>query len=154
MTRTEAAIIPTALGPYVQVGDPAENVTGEINRPAREVWDLLPAVYQQLGLGGRVVDTDRREYGSERVSGRRVNRQPIESYFRCGSDGTIAGSASRWRVQFNISTTVAELGRESSTLTTRISAFANPTDGASTGRILCVSIGTLEQAIFDALAAS
>lgn len=41
-TRTEATIIPTAMGPYVQVGDPAENVTGEIKRSANEVWDLLP----------------------------------------------------------------------------------------------------------------
>jgi hypothetical protein len=55
------------------------------------------------------------------------------------------------RVQFRITTTVAELAPERSEVTTRIIATATPVEGTSSGRIACASNGALEQEILRAL---
>jgi hypothetical protein len=149
--QPENKVTPTSTGEFVVLANPSEKISGTVNRAVSQVWASLSMVYQKLGLGGGVIDAERREYGNDRVVGTRVNDQPIDAYFRCGNQGTAVGATARMRVQFRITTTVAELAPERSEVTTRIIATATPVEGTSSGRIACASNGALEQEILRAL---
>lgn len=116
-------------------------------------WQVLPLAYDTLGLGGGVIDAQGRSFGNPSVTGRTLLGSRTDSFFRCANQGTAASSVNRFRIEFSIATTVTGTPDGQARLTTNIAAMGTPWEGTSSGRILCVSKGTLEGAIRDQVAA-
>lgn len=110
-------------------------------------WQVLPLAYDTLGLGGGVVDAQARSYGNPKVTSRTLSGARTDTFFRCANQGTAASSVNRFRIEFSIATTVSATDEGLARLTTNIAAMGTPWEGTSSGRIVCVSRGILEQAI-------
>jgi hypothetical protein len=151
-TGAPTSVVSTGSGTVVQIED-----DGELEAPVRHapdrVWALLPTVFQELGLGGSVLDQRRRIYGNDKVSTNRIAGQSAQTFVRCANEASGMGSTMRYRVQMAIRTAVTDGPEGSSKLNTSITAQASPIDGSSAAKLDCVSNGKLEREIRSAVIA-
>ena len=149
VTKTAGAptsVVSTGDGSVLQIEDDMEMESPLRHAPER-VWVVLPQIFQELGLGGEVLDTNKRIYGNDKVSTNRIAGQNPQTFFRCANEASGMGSTMRYRVQFSIRTAVTPVPSGGSKLNTAINGTASPVDGSSASRLDCVSNGKLEREI-------
>ncbi|HEU0053085.1 MAG TPA: hypothetical protein VFQ39_07900 [Longimicrobium sp.] len=125
---------------------PVENVRATVDR----VWAALPGVYHELGIPMGLSDPERFTYGNRRLSGNRLAGEPVEQLMRCGNAGSGPSAMTRFRYQFSVVTVLQGTG-PATTVATEVTGTATPVEGTSSGAVLCVSNGKLEQRIAQAL---
>jgi len=116
-----------------------------------EVFQALVTAFEEFALPVEGIDATRGilQTGSFRAV-RRLGEHRLSQLFQCGA--TLTGDrADTWRLEIEVDAQVQQDG-EGSRLTTRVSAFARPTDGTSTNGVPCVSMGRLEQMITERIA--
>jgi hypothetical protein len=147
-----SSVVTTSSGAVVQLeGDP--ELEAPLRHSADRVWATLPLVFQELGLGGQVMDDRRRVYGNDKVSVARVAGQNTQAFFRCANEASGMGSTMRYRLQFSIRSGVTAAADGTSKLNTAIAGQASPVDGSSAAKLDCVSNGKLERELRRAVTA-
>ena len=153
-TRQVATTIARDTGVEIRVSENGSIAERTIQLDADAAWRVLPQVYQELGLGGAVLDAEERTFANPQVTARTIGRSRTTSLFRCANEGTGASSAGQLRIQFSISTTVSAAADGETQLRTDIVATGRPLEGTSTGPLLCISRGILEAAIEERILAA
>jgi hypothetical protein len=151
-TTAPTTVMSTGSGDVVQLEGDAE-LASPLNYAAERVWTILPTVFDELNLGGGVLDNTRRIYGNDRLSVSRIAGQNPQTFVRCPNEATGMGSTMRYRVVLGIRTAVTPTTQGNSTLNTAITAQASPVDGSTAAKLDCVSNGKLEREIRRAVAA-
>jgi hypothetical protein len=123
-------------------------VSAGVGAPVSRVWEVLPAVYQELGLTP-VADPAMRTVRAQGGMARRFQGQSTSSYFDCGRGQFGAEIATQYEVRFNLQTTVQPGGSpESSRLDTGVEAYARNNDGSANALLaVCHTRGQLEELI-------
>ena len=151
-TGAPTTVVSTGSGTVVQIEDDPE-IESPLGHAPDRVWAILPTVFQELGLGGSVLDEARRIYGNDRVSANRLAGQSAQTFVRCANEASGMGSTMRYRVLMAIRTGVTSGPEGRSKLNTALTAQASPIDGSSASRLDCVSNGKLEREIRRAVIA-
>jgi hypothetical protein len=151
-TGAPTSVVSTGSGTVVQIEDDAE-LEAPLRHSPQRVWAIIPTIFQELGLGGSVLNESRRLYGNDKVSTNRIAGQNAQTYVRCANEASGMGSTMRYRVQMAIRTAVTDGPEGSSKLNTSITAQASPIDGSSASKLDCVSNGKLEREIRRAVIA-
>ena len=120
-----------------------------IPRPAGEVWAVLPAVYESIGLTGEVMDGARQVYGQREVTvRRRLAGAQVSRYLNCGTRAGIA-NADSYSVRVSVRTQVLADG-DASHVRTEVEAAARA-PGSSDPWVRCGSTNQLERRIENAI---
>ncbi len=151
-TGAPTSVVTTGSGSIVQIEEDAE-LEAPVDHAPDRVWALIPTIFQQLGLGGGVLDETRRIYGNNRVSANRIAGQSPQAFVRCANEASGMGSTMRYRIQMAIRTAVTDGPDGGSKLNTSVTAQASPVDGSSASKLDCVSNGKLEREIRRAVIA-
>ena len=124
----------------------AEAVPGTLD----QVWQALPAVYQELGLRVNEVDPRARRVGvrTQRLM-RDAGSTRLSVYLDCGS-GLTGPHADEYRVTLTAISTVVPTGAKP-TVATAVLAEAVDPSGSASDRIGCTTTGRLEYAILTRL---
>jgi hypothetical protein len=123
-------------------------VSAGVGAPVARVWEVLPAVYQELGLTA-TVDPALRTVRAQGAMARRFQGQGTSSYFDCGRGQFGAEIAAQYEVRFNLQTTVQPgSSPEASRLDTGVEAYARNSDGSANALLaVCHTRGKLEELI-------
>jgi hypothetical protein len=114
-----------------------------------QVWSVLPAVYEELGIPLTVKNDAQRVIGNEGWRTRRqIGRVPMQRYLDCGRSGTIE-NAENYQVNISIITTVTANPSGGSVVGTILTATGRNPVTSSTQEVRCVSQGDLEIRIRD-----
>ncbi len=114
-----------------------------------QVWSVLPAVYEELGIPLTVKNDAQRVIGNEGWRTRRqIGRVPMQRYLDCGRSGTIE-NAENYQVNISIITTVSANPGGGSVVGTILTATGRNPVTSSTQEVRCVSQGDLEIRIRD-----
>lgn len=130
---------------YSDVGGSTHRVGAAPDR----VWELLPAVYQGLGIAVGTSIPDAKTIGNTRLELNRVlGGRPLSTYVNCGEGATGTPQADTYRVTMSILTTLAPTPNGGTQVNTRIGASA--VNRAVSGAIVnCASTGRLESLIAE-----
>ena len=122
--------------------------SASVGAPVARVWQVLPAVYQELGLTP-AADPALRTVRAQSAMARRFQGQASSSYFDCGRGQFGVEIATQYEVRFNVQTTVQPGGSpESSRLDTGVEAYARNSDGSANALLaVCHTRGKLEELI-------
>jgi hypothetical protein len=120
-----------------------------INAAADSVWEVLPTVYEEMGVPVETIDIESNVVGNiEFDVRRRLAGEPMSRLLDCGAGAFSAPLADRYLIRMSLTTGVSESENETSIITTRLAASAsNP--AVSGGPVNCSTTGRLEQAIAD-----
>jgi len=119
-----------------------------INAPIQRVYDVLPAVYRELGVAEVGADSTTRTVGNGRVQvSRRFGGEPVSRYVQCGTTAFGAPLADEARVEMDLRTTVSADPAGGTALRTVLTATARGNRGTSTDQVQCNSTGSLESRI-------
>ncbi len=114
-----------------------------------QVWSVLPAVYQELGIPLTVKNDAQRIIGNEGWRTRRqIGRVPMQRYLDCGRSGTLENAES-YQINMSIITTVSANPSGGSILATIVTATGRNPITSSTQEVRCASQGDLEIRIRD-----
>lgn len=120
-----------------------------IMRSPDDVWNVMKDVYQRLGFPVSRFDPATRSIAADGFPvRRRLGGQSVSRYVDCGR--TVAGpNADTYTVWLRVATTVVPLDSGSVSLKTEVSgSAADPSMGpGGASRVLCTSLGTLEERI-------
>lgn len=115
---------------------------------ADQVFAVLPAVYEEVGIPVRSVDTPARTPGNQRfVTSRRVGEMTMDKLLRCGAGITSAPTAMTHRITMRVLTSVLPGTSGGSRLQTLVEATAASNEGTSTSQVAFASTGVLEARI-------
>jgi hypothetical protein len=121
-------------------------VSQQVDAPMDRVLAVLPAVYQELGLGNGV-DAARRTVSGGTNFNRRFQGQPATRFFDCGQGQFGSQIAASYTIRFTVSTAVNPGEGTGSRLDSMVEAHARSTDGANAVAAQCRSQGQLEALI-------
>lgn len=107
-----------------------------------DLWRVLPASFQALGIPAGILDARNRVYGNERVTESRVADKPLRDLFRCGSESSLART--QYRIQFGITAQPFPSGSGGAELRLQTAAMGRAVSASASGTTQCVSNGTLE----------
>ena len=128
-----------------------ETVTARsVDLPPEQVWAVLPAVYEELGVQLSVYDTVNMQIGNTGFKPRRIGGERLSRYLECGRGMTAASNADRYEVTASLTTRVTESDDGGSLIWTEIHAQAKPRD-VSGHPVRCATKGTLETRIVEAV---
>jgi hypothetical protein len=132
-------------------GEPAREAD-TLNVSPDKAWRALTQVYQQLGIGLSVADTEAHVLGVVRGSQRRpVGGLRLSLVLECGM-GIYGANADRYSVLLTALTNVAPAGPDRSVISSRVGGVASP-NGLNSS-VSCSSSGALEEKIFTMLRAA
>jgi hypothetical protein len=119
----------------------------EVNAARAMVWEVLPAVYTEIGLPQPVLDRSR---WTATVDGhvimRTLAKQRLSRFLSCGS-GMTGEHADTRRIRLTVRTSLESPSPDRTVVLTRLEAVAQPLDGTSTAPAECTSRGQLEAMI-------
>jgi hypothetical protein len=123
-------------------------VSADVAAPVHRVWEVLPAVYQELGLVP-TADASLRTVRTQGTMLRRFQNEAASRLFDCGRGQFGADIAAQYEVRFNLQTTVQPgAGAETSRLDTGIEAYARNSDGSANALLaVCHTRGRLEEMV-------
>lgn len=129
----------------------SQYVGGGVVPAARaEVWALLPAVYEELGLPAPAADRSSWTVAVQRHSIRRtLGRQRLSSFLECGRDMT-GELADTHRITLSVRTWLENSGTASTAVHSMIEATATSVEGRA-GSSTCSTRGELERRILEAV---
>lgn len=133
---------------HVTVSSDVRVLAHSVDAPVARVWEVLPAVYAELGLEA-AVDPGRRTVSSVARFTQRVLGQPATRFFDCGRGSFGAPIASQYTVRIALSTTVNPGADDGSRLDNRLEAQAFNRSGANSAAAECRSTGRLEETIAE-----
>jgi hypothetical protein len=111
------------------------------------VWEVLPTVYQALGIPDGAGDSRSLVYGNGGYRPRRIDGKRLSTYVDCGSGLTAVPNADQYEVTMIILTQLEPVeGSPGTTVKTTVDANARPRTHAG-NQIHCQSKGTLEMRV-------
>jgi hypothetical protein len=118
--------------------------------PLDQVWAVLPAVYDQLGIAVATLDARTHRIGNTAlVAHRRLAGQRVSAFLECGTTAFGAPLADTYRIEASVLSTQRP-APAGAMLETRLEARAvNP--GVSGAPVRCASTGRLEELIARAV---
>jgi len=115
--------------------------------PAQRVWEVLPAVYADLGLRNARADESRLTLQVNRLEvNRNLGRARLSQYLDCGTTLSMA-NADQYAVTLGASTRLVPVNEGSTRIESVVTATARPIDTA--GGVTCLSRGVLERRIAE-----
>ena len=123
------------------------NARATIPVPPARVFDVLKAVYDELGIPSATSDMANRRIGNTNFfKTRKLGNTAISVYLHCGESltGNIADS---YRIYFSIISEVRPDAKGASELETAVTGYARNLEGTSSDPIACGSTGQLEDRI-------
>jgi hypothetical protein len=90
-------------------------------------------------------------YGNRRVTASRIGGEDVSEWVRCGNSGSGPSAMTRLRTQLVVVTTLQASAEGLTSVATQVSGSGTPTEGTSSGAVLCVSNGKLEQEIANSV---
>jgi hypothetical protein len=151
-TRPETVRVVDSSGAGATLTVTTQTRASAINVPAtvEQVWRVLPAVYEELGLPVRQMNSSTHVIGNPGFSARRqIGRVPLTRYFDCGRTQD-RPSAETYELQISVLTQVQRGESEGSILSTSLQATARPVN-FPTGAVQCTSTGALEARLAEAV---
>jgi hypothetical protein len=130
---------------YSDVG----STSHRIRATPEKVWEVLPTVYQGLGITVGTSLPDYKTIGNSKLElNRTLGGQPLSSFVSCGYAPTGAPLADSYRVNMAVVTTVAPAPDGGAQVQTRVQASATnrAVSGAS---VNCATTGRLEGLIAE-----
>lgn len=140
-----AQVVGTGDGFHVSTTAEQRVLNHDVSAPVERVWQVLPDVYQELGLTG-TVDSGLRTVSSPAVSfTRRMFGEPSTRFFDCGRGQFGVEIAASHTIHLTVRTTV-QPGATPSTarLESVAQAYARNNDGANALMSQCHTKGLLE----------
>jgi hypothetical protein len=121
-----------------------------VTAPVERVWQVLPAVYEELGIPvTTLVDAERLVGNDAMKVRRRLGSTPMQRYLDCGGTGG-APNAETYEITMSVMTKLHDLGQGLTAVVTRLEASAvSPFGGNS---VACGSTGNLERRMLMLLA--
>ena len=140
-----AQVIGTGDGFHVSTTAETRLLKHDVSAPVERVWQVLPQVYQEIGLQGSS-DANIRTVTSPSVSfTRRMFGEPATRFFDCGRGQFGAEIAATYTIHLTVRTTVQPGDTPaSSRLESVAQAYARNNDGANALMAQCHSKGLLE----------
>jgi hypothetical protein len=130
-----------------QSDDPSRRT---VAAPTARVWDVLPAVYQALGLPITDRNNQAQSIGTTSFKvRRRLGDAPLSRYLDCG-DTQGSPSANSYEVILSVNTRLAPAAGDSTAVSTTVTAQARPVF-VSGEYVNCGSTRELEKRFFDIL---
>ena len=135
----------TTIDSYSDVGGSSHQVAAAPDR----VWEVMPAVYQGLGIAVGTSLPDSKTIGNVRLDLNRVLAgQPLSTFVNCGEGPTGTPVADSYRVTMALLTTLAPAGNGATRVETRVNASA-VNRAVSGARVNCATTGRLEALIAE-----
>lgn len=154
---------PTPSGPSIvsldSDGRRSVRLQGSEDRPnmtlvpgtVTQVWSALPEVYEELEIGGAVVDPGAFTFGQRNFSvRRRLAGEAVSQSLNCGASVAGVANANSYTVTLSVITGVRQEPGGGTGVTTWIEGFAQAT-GRSDHPVRCGTTGALERRIAAAL---
>ena len=138
-------LAPTVSGPEVRVDEPLPSVLAFPQASVEDLWKVLPATFQALGITAGIIDAGGLVFGNGRVPESTVAGRSTVDLFRCAASSSL--SVGRYRVQFGISAQPRKMASGGAELFVQTTAFGRMVSGSRSGTTHCVSNGTLEMKI-------
>jgi hypothetical protein len=122
----------------------------EVASPVQDVWKVLPAVFDSLGIKPSLIDPGAHTLGIENQKVRvKLGTTPLSRYLDCGQT-QIGPNADEYQVLLTVVTRVQASTAGGSTLGTLVDAVAKPI-AFNQEYARCATKGMLEQRIADAV---
>jgi hypothetical protein len=135
----------TSIDSYSDVGGSSHRVSAAPDR----VWEVMPAVYQGLGIAVGTSIPDAKTIGNVRLDLNRVLAgQPLSTFVNCGEGPTGSPLADSYRVTMSLLTTLATAENGATRVETRINASA-ANRAVSGATVNCATTGRLEALIAE-----
>jgi hypothetical protein len=154
MTRPETVRIVAGSGGIAQLSTVTSDASNAVtvDLPTDQVWRVLPAVYESLGIPVGQLDASTRVIGNPSLKvRRRLGDVPLTRYYNCRS--TQGGAnAETYELHLSVLTRVAQSAAEMTTVSTAVQATGRPVSFAG-DPVRCTSTGALEARIVEALKA-
>ena len=153
-SRTETLVVASGDGAVRQVTTVSTDrpLAYPLKYPMDEVWRVLPAVFDSVGIPVTELDASRRRIGNAAFRlRRRLGTTPLQQYVDCGA-AQGGPNAETYEVALTVFTEVVADADASSTLSTVVQANARPISFAGDW-IRCTTKGRLEGKIAEIAAA-
>ena len=135
----------TTIDSYSDVGGSSHRVSATPER----VWDLLPVVYQGLGIAVGTSIPDARTIGNVRLELNRVlGGRPVSTFVNCGEGPTGTPLADSYRVTMSVLTTLVPAENGATLVQTRVNSSA-ANRAVSSATVNCATTGRLEALIAE-----
>jgi hypothetical protein len=140
----------TASGASLATVSAASESQKEVAAPVERVWEVIPAIYEALGIPVTTILTDAREVGNSGLKvRRRLGAVPMQRYLECGGTAG-APNAETYEIQLSVMTRLHDAGEGRTAVVTRIEASGrNPFGGQ---HVACGTTGNLERKMLEMLA--
>ncbi|HEX2190735.1 MAG TPA: hypothetical protein VHG51_17635, partial [Longimicrobiaceae bacterium] len=149
----EPRISETDTGVSFQLRNDDPGSAHRVEAASERVRAALPAVFEALGITGAGADAAGRVFGNPRIAATRVAGERASHWVRCGNAAGAGPSATGgYRTELSVLVTLKPDGA-GTWVTTQVGGTAHSVAGTSSGGVLCVSNGLLEERIAEALAA-
>lgn len=135
----------TAAGNEIRVDETLPSVLLFPYATVEDLWKVLPATFQELGIPAGIIDDGALIYGHGRVTETTVAGRPTRDLFRCGAQSGL--SLEQYRVQFGISAQPRKVEGGGAELHVQTEAYGRLVSASRSGTTHCVSNGELEMAI-------
>jgi hypothetical protein len=130
----------------MEVRNEASVSASTVPASASEVWRVLPAVFQQLGIEATFVDPGAAAMGNSRYTRARIEGRQLSTYLDCGS-GLTGPYADAYAVTLSLLVQLDGAGGGGTEVRTTVDAYARAR-GVSARPIHCQSRGALERRIW------
>jgi len=137
-------------GPEVRVDEALPSVLDFPRTTVEDLWRVLPATFQALGIPAGILDAGSMVYGNDRVTQTTVAGKATRDLFRCGSQSGLAVGS--YRVEFGITAQPRKTPDGGAELFVQTLAAGRLVSGSRAGVTHCVSDGTLEAKIKEQVA--
>jgi hypothetical protein len=132
----------TMSGPEVRVEETLPSVLAFPYSSVNDLWRVLPATFEALGIPGGVIDGANLVYGNEKVTETTVAGQSTRDMFRCAASSSLSGG--QYRIQFGITAQPRPVPGGGAELFLQTAAFGRMVSGSRSGTTQCVSNGAID----------
>jgi hypothetical protein len=129
---------------------PTITATTEVPAPPERVWAMLPEIFQEIGIGGGVIDPAGFVYGQRELSvRRRLGSIPLSQLVECGTNLGMP-NANSYTVTLSVVTQLQRTTPEKTGVLSIVQATARQ-PGNSQQSVVCTSTTELERRIANAV---
>jgi hypothetical protein len=132
----------TVSGSEVRVEGTLPSVIAFPQASVDDVWKVLPAAFQALGIPAGIMDAGAMVYGNQNVTETKVAGQSTRDLFRCSASSGL--SVGQYRIRFGISAQPRKMATGGTELFLQTTAVGRLVSGSRSGTTQCVSNGTLD----------
>ena len=145
---TETVRVMGTGGGTLEMRASSNGLTASIRAPLAQVWRVLPAAYDSLGVGVTMIDAKQHVLANEGLKARqRLGRVSLSRYINCGAT-QIGPNADSYDVYATVKTKLEDNGDSTTKITTLFESAARPVQ-FSGDYTRCTTTGALEARIAD-----